>query len=210
VLLCVIVVAALPHLLLARPVSAEGNGAPPQVVHSRRVSAGISGGLGFLSGTGSELWSTGLRIGAHGFFRIAPFASIGGCFSYNRWTPDEDALIGDLDYPEFDWDVSGSLSIIEIAPAVRLFALPEEMPVQAFLQLGVGLYLIDAETTIDVSYAGESERFDDERSENKVGMSLGVGMSYRFFEILPSFTIAATEDGSTTYYSISAGASFAF
>jgi hypothetical protein len=173
--------------------------------------ASVNGGISGLTGDGSEYWNIGFTGGVNGFYQFTPYVLFGGRISYSRWTPDEDKLISDLPYTDIEWDISGSLSSIEIAPSLRLLVpMNEETPVRPFAQLGVGLYLLSADANIEATYLGDTYNFSSEESENKVGVSFGAGVDIKFIEILPMYTIVATEGESTKYYSINVGAAFPF
>jgi hypothetical protein len=178
---------------------------------ARQITVSINGGPAVLTGDGSKFWNPGFDVGLNGFYRVTPHVLCGVRFSYSRWTPDEDELTGNFGYSGIYMNVSGSQAVVEIVPALRLLApLGEESPFNFFVQAGVGLYLTSEKTTIEAAYAGQTETFEDERSENKVGMSFGAGINIGYFEILPLYTIVATDEESTRYYSINAGAVFSF
>lgn len=179
--------------------------------NAQRIAVSIDGGPAGLIGDGSELWNWGFNVGLNGFYRVTPNILCGARISYDRWTPDEDELVGNFGYAGIRMNVSGSQSVVEIAPAFRFLApASEKSSVTVFGQIGVGLYLTREKTTIQAAYAGQTETFEDERSENKVGMSFGAGINISYFEILPLYTIVATAEEQTRYYSINAGAAFSF
>ncbi len=198
-------IATLAMCLLAVPAIPEG-------VHALQGTLGMGGGITGLTGDGNEYWNAGFAAGGHALFRITPYVMAGGRISYGRWGPDEKTLVGELHYPGIVWEVTGSRTVVEIAPVVRLLApTGERSRFRLFAEIGAGLYILNSETTIMVSYAGETETFaDEETSENKIGMSFGAGIDISYFEILPLFTIVATEGASAGYYSIHAGVAFTF
>jgi hypothetical protein len=198
-------IAALVTCLLAISVIPEG-------VHALQGTFGMGGGLAGLTGDGNGYWNLGFTAGGHALFRITPRVMAGGRISYCRWGPDEKTFVGELGYPGIAWEVNGSRTAVEIAPVVRFLASARDASrFQLFAQIGAGLYILNSETTITASYAGGTETFADEgTSENKIGMSVGVGIGISYFEILPLFTIVATEGASAGYYAIHAGAAFTF
>jgi len=178
---------------------------------ARQAAFSINGGIAGLTGDGSEYWNRGFTAGGNGFFTISSYVMLGVRVSYNRWTPDDDMLVGDLGYAGIDWEVSGSRSAVEIAPSLRFLApASEASPVTFFAQIGVGLYIMDAETAITASYAGRTETYTGKRSEDRIGVTFGAGIDIGYIEILPLYTVVATDEESTGYYSISAGAVFSF
>lgn len=180
-------------------------------VHALEGTLSMGGGVAGLTGDGNEYWNVGFTAGGHALFRITPYVMAGGRISYGRWGPDEEALVGELGHPGIAWDVAGSRTAVEIAPVVRFLApTGEESSFKLFAQIGAGLYILNSETTVTASYAGQTETFADETSENKIGMSIGAGIDIGYFEILPLFTIVATEGASAGYYSIQAGAAFSY
>lgn len=182
------------------------------VTIAREIDISINGGLADLTGYGSGFWNFGFAGGLNGFFRATPKVLCGIRFSYSRWTPDEDELTGDFGYAGIDMSVSGSQSVVEIGPALRLLApVGEGSPITVFGQVGAGLYLVRGNITIEAAYAGRTETFEYyDRSENTVGASFGAGVTIGWFQILTLYTIVATEEESTRYYSINAGAAFSF
>jgi len=116
-------------------------------------------------------------------------------------------------------DVSGSISIIEIVPAVRIFpSATETQSINFFGQAGVGLFLLKAKSevsgTISDPFFGTvtiDEKVDE--SESKVGLSLGAGITVgkvgsTQIEILPLYHIVFTENESTKYFSVNVGVVF--
>jgi len=165
-------------------------------------------------GTGSEYWNPGFSIGGNAFYPVAPSLAVGGRIAYNRWTPDEEALTAPFAGYGIDWDISGSASIVEFVPAIRIAPpTPPNQSINFFGQFGFGLFQMNFTARVRGTYAGQTVETFSEDSEMKTGFSLGggitVGGGKRLgFEILPLYHIILTEGESTKYFSVAVGVVF--
>ena len=171
----------------------------------------VTGGVAGLTGDGSEYWKPGFTAGGNGFVRVTTHILMGVRISYSRWTPAEKTIFKDFGYPDIKRDISGSRSTVEIAPSVRFLApMKDAFPFEVFAHIAAGLYIIDEETTITVSFANQVDTYTDGESDKRIGVSLGVGVDIGYIEILPMITVLPGEGKPNGYYSISAGAEFSF
>lgn len=180
--------------------------------HALSGTVGVSVGPTGLTGDGNDYWRVGFSAGGTILLRITPYLMAGAHASYARFGPDEETLVGDLGYAGIRWDIDGFRSVTAIMPVVRFVAPAKaESIFRPFAQIAAGLCLLRGETTITASYAGITETFtEDEISETKFGVCFGAGFDIGRFELLPRYTVVATEGASAGYYAIHAGAVFPF
>ncbi len=184
--------------------------------YAQEMSFSANGGISKPVGDGSEYWNLGFSVGGNGFYPVSPNISIGGRIAYNKWTPDEDEIIKSVSAidPGIKWDISGSATIIEIIPSLRVLASPFiNQSVNLFGQLGLGLFLFNLESKVKGTYMGSTYDVSIDDSETKVGISIGGGLTIgekgnAQFEILPLYHIIFTEDESTKYFSVNIGVLF--
>ena len=178
--------------------------------YAQQMFYSVNIGISKATGDGSEDWNLGLCIGGNGFYPVNSNISIGGRIAYNRWTPNIDRI--EENEPSITWDASGSATIIEIVPSLRLTASASETQnVNFFGQFGTGVFLLNMDAKITGTDNGETYDLSAaNQSESKLGISLGGGLiigktGSKRFEILPLYHIIFTEDESTKYYSINIG-----
>lgn len=175
--------------------------------YAQGISFSLNGGISKAVGEGSEDWKFGISFGGNGFFPVSPNMLIGGRIAYNRWTPDVTRWEENESWAE--WEASGSATIIEIIPSIRLLApFSETRSTNFFGQAGFGLFLLNMDAKITGTSEGSKfyATFADQ-SESKTGISLGGGLSLgkrrsKRFEFLVLYHIIFTEEESTKYYSI--------
>ena len=186
------------------------------ISYAQEMSFSANGGISNPVGDGSEYWNLGVSIGGNLFRSVSPNFSFGGRVAYNRWTPDEDKLlesVAGID-PGISWDISGSATIIELVPSIRLLApMGENQSASIFGQLGLGYFLLNMNAEVKGSYLGTTHEVSMDESESEVGLSVGGGLAIgekgrTQFEILPLYHIIFTEDETTKYFSVSLGVIF--
>jgi len=177
--------------------------------YAQQMSYSVNAGISKAVGDGSEDWNLGFCISGNGFYPVTPNILIGGRIAYNRWTPNIDRI--EENEPSITWDASGSATIIEIVPSLRLTApTSETQTVNFFGQLGTGFFLLNMDAKITGTDNGNTYDLSADRSESKFGISLGGGLiigktGSKRFEILPLYHIIFTKDESTKYYSLNIG-----
>jgi len=180
---------------------------------SERIMASIGGGLSLPTGEGSEYWNTGFAIYGDVFFPVSSIVFFGGRIAYNRWTPDENELVnelrGNFDYPLSQLEVSGSATIFEITPCLRLASTSvNSSSFKFFVQMGVGLYILNIEASGRAILEGNNVDFSIDESESKFGLNIGAGAMLDVFTIYPLYNIVITEDETTKYVSVNLGVTF--
>jgi len=190
------------------------------VVHGQNQTIiGLGGGISKATGDGSEFWKMGFNINGELFQRVSENVLIGGRLTYNRWNPDEEALENEVrnEFPGFSdliFDISGSLSIIEVIPTLRLVSsVDREQQVQLFVQMGAGYYNLRSAGQVTVSYMGKSVTQSMDASESDFGFDFGAGIivggaGHTRVSVYPMYSIVLTEGESTKYFVINLGITF--
>ncbi len=163
-----------------------------------------------------EQWEWGLSLGLNGMINITNNILAGGRLGYNRWNPDDQEFLDVFDDTLIDPTVEGRASVFEIIPFLRFTTGMEDRFVNAFGQLGFGLFIIDQAVTVTGTFGEEVENvvFGPGR-ENRFGLSFGAGVSLgsaRFFtvDIYPVFNYVFLPGSDLRYLQINAGVSFGF
>jgi len=173
------------------------------------------GGISKATGDGCEYWNIGFNISGELFQEVTKNLSIGCRVAYNRWSPNEDELTNEFSgISGFRLDVSGSASIIELLPSVRLISSTSpNQKTQFFGQIGAGYYILNMETEISASYNGSSATGSIYLSENKFGINFGAGIIIASsintnLSICPMYNIIFTEQESIKYFTVNLGIIF--
>ena len=166
----------------------------------------VSGGISKMVGEGSEYWNTGFSVGGSRFYPVSSIFYLGGRFAYNRWTPNEKELTKEFAGYGIDWDISGSATIYEVVPSIRISEpMANTQSGNFFVQLGLGYFLVSLNAIVRGYYMGRSVEASIEDSGDKFGLNLGGGFfvgkigSIRF-EVLPLYYIIFTEDETSKYF----------
>ncbi|MBN1781846.1 hypothetical protein JW948_12015 [bacterium] len=165
----------------------------------------IGGGMTQLTGDGSEYFKTGFNINGNFFGKTSPTLFMGLHAAYNRVSVDEDEFLGG--YTGLGVDISGSISIIELIPSIRIVPVPRPgQSARFFIQAGGGMYLMKGES--EVSALGYS--VSTETEENEFGIQLAAGMIFgapgtTTLTVYPMYNIIFTEDESTKYFTVNLG-----
>ena len=183
---------------------------------AQQMTLDVNGGASQPIGSNYDDWETGYSLGASGFIWVAERFAIGGRFGYSKWTPNESSFseaVEDL----LNIDVSGSTTILEILPSVRIRTAYEDSPLNFFGQAGLGLYMIKTETSIKGELVGVPVEtvFDDGDWIGRFGASLGAGISIgsaRSFtiDIFPLYNLvnAGSDESAFQYFTANVGLSF--
>jgi hypothetical protein len=171
---------------------------------------GLGGGISKALGDGSEYWNLGFVVFGDVFVAASENMLIGGHVAYNRWSPNEDELLGSYaSIPGLTTDISGSASIIEIVPSIRLTTSGEGQSVKFFGQGGAGIYILKMEADASASYMGQTFSMSIDHSESKFGINVGAGLIINeIIEVYPMYNNVFTEGESTTYFSVNVGVLF--
>lgn len=178
---------------------------------------GVDGGISKSNVTGSEQWNTGVAIGINLLYAPANNIMFGIRGAYNRWSPDADSILNLLPAGLTEDDVSGSGTVWEAVPFLRIATNIPGSQVGLFGHFGAGLYFISS----DVS--GEGTTADGtpfsltviDSSDNVWGISMGLGISignlYGFgLEFLPLYHVLDINNSPIQYYTISLGLTYEF
>lgn len=165
---------------------------------------GVGVGISLPTGDGSEYWKMGFDINGEWFKQYSENLFIGGRIAYNRWSPDEDELTKDTP-SGIEWDISGSLTIIELLPSVRYVPSTNQgQQFQFFGQIGAGLYSLTANGEVKGSYYGSTVTVSADESSSDFGINFGAGaiivMGNTKFLIYPNYNIVFTDEESTKYF----------
>ncbi len=196
--ICVSVIAILSVAVLFVPADS----------YSQNLSFTAGGGISSFTGEGSEYWNMGFHLAGQGFFALTPNILVGGRVAYNRVTPDQGEYAREFDYPGLDVTVTGSGSIIELLPTVRLHTpVSPDQKISVFGQAGLGMYFATLTADMRISYAGTSWEESVSESGNDFGMCFGGGIGFAAsdnlrLELLPLYHIIFSEEESTKYFSI--------
>lgn len=176
---------------------------------------GFGGGISKATGDGSEYWKLGFSINGEFFHKVTENILIGGRVAYNRLSADEDELKKEFSgISGLSLDVSGSASIIEFIPSIRLISSPSQgQNVQVFGQLGFGYYILKMEAEASATYMGNSESFSMDETDNDFGLNIGAGIIIKKsenikFSIYPLYNFIFTEEETTKYFTINLGILF--
>ena len=170
---------------------------------------GIIGGVSVPASEGHELWNAGYTLGGHAFYQLSSTFLIGGRLAYNRWTPNEDEVLEDLQVSGDEWKISGHLTSLEVTPAIRMLA-PLGGEIRFFGQLGLGYFHLDSKATVEW-VPGDIE-VSDEDSSDEFGLNVGWGLTslgrpgFELMMVLYNFVL--TEGSTTKYLTIGAGMTF--
>ncbi len=171
----------------------------------------LGSGISKSVGDGSEYWNVGLNINWELFQKVSENLLFGGRFAYNRLSPNEDELKKEFNgNSDIDLDVSGSASIIELLPSIRIVSSKNQnQKIQFVGQIGVGCHILKRKT--EISSAGlhlMTEIFEIEFGTNfGGGIIMGISENAKL-SIYPMYNIIFTEEESTKYFALNIGISF--
>lgn len=124
----------------------------------------------------SNRWNMGFNLGVNAFWQVSDIISVGGRAAYHSWSADGDGWAEDyakdfgFGYTYNVTSSSGSQSVIEIIPSVKIATSSGDSPTKLDIQLGAGLFLVSpgdvkvsgsfrsafSSGTMDVTFMGES------------------------------------------------------
>jgi hypothetical protein len=124
----------------------------------------------------SNRWNMGFNLGLNAFWQVSEVLSLGGRIAYHSWGADADGWAEDYakDFGSgYTYTVarsSGSQSVIEIIPSLKIATSSGDSPTKLDIQLGAGIFLVSpsdvkvggsfrsafSSGTIDVTFFGES------------------------------------------------------
>ncbi|MBN1781845.1 hypothetical protein JW948_12010 [bacterium] len=164
----------------------------------------LGGGISKITGDDSEYFNMGFNGYGQLFKKYSETMYIGGRVAYNHWSINEDEFMGG--YAGMGAEVSGSVSVIELLPSIRIMPASKGGSSQFFFQAGVGLYMLKSEYDFTMSFYGYEMSESSSDSENKMGINLGAGIILNNkFSITPMYNIVFTEDESLKYFVVDVG-----
>jgi len=113
-----------------------------------------------------------------------------------------------------EWNISGSATIVDIAPIVRgLIPVGESKNINLFVQGGAGLFIVNLKAKVGGRYLWYYLEIPVEESENKFGLLIGGGLIISKgrivnFEVFPLYHITFGEDKNSYYFTINLGIGF--
>ena len=174
----------------------------------------IDGGVSQPVGTEMTHWKTGFDFGTNIFFWPVDRFGWGIRVGYDRWTPDKAKFTDDVG-PLLNSDVTGSTSIVEILPSLRLTTGYKSSGLNFFGQVGTGVYLIQAESNVTglVSGALTTIKIDNGEWIGRWGFQIGPGISLGSaqsltFDIFPLYNVVFNGNHVFQYIIANAGLSF--
>ncbi|MDP2886308.1 MAG: hypothetical protein Q8P51_14935 [Ignavibacteria bacterium] len=107
----------------------------------------------------SNRWNMGFNLGVTAFWQVSGVISLGGRVAYHSWGADADGWAEDYakdNGPSYTYAVessSGSQSVIEIVPSMKIATSSSDSPTKLDIQLGVGIFLVSpSDVTVSGSY----------------------------------------------------------
>ncbi len=180
----------------------------PTKSYSQNLSFTAGGGITSFTGEGSEYWKMGFHLAGQGFFALTPNILIGGRVAYNRISPDQNQFINDFNLGDVDIRVTGSGSIIELLPTVRVQTpVSPDQSIVVFGQGGLGMYFASLDATVEVSYENYSWKETLGESSSDFGFCFGGGVGFAAgdnirLEVLPLYHIIPGDGESTNYFTL--------
>ncbi len=170
---------------------------------------GIGVGISKTTGDFSDDFNMGFTINGEWFKQYSENLYIGGRFAYNRWSPDEDELEGNLPSGA-TFDISGGGSMIELLPSVRYVPSSNEgQQIQLYGQFGAGLYSFAWDAEVDWEYYGYSGTQKIDESASDFGINFGAGAIFvsgsRKFSIFPNYNIIFSDGETVNYFTFNLG-----
>lgn len=175
---------------------------------------GLNIGTSKLVGDGSKYYKIGFDINGYLLQKVSEDMYLGLRASYNRWSPNEDEIEDEFDIPGLDIDISGSASIIEIIPTIRIVpAFLRTGQTQFYGQLGAGYYKLYMDTEIYGSLMGYSSTSSIDESKSNFGIDFGPGVIINITKntkitLSSMYKIIYGEKESTNYFTINLGILF--
>lgn len=185
----------------------------PSISHAEGNSFWVHGGISKAVGNGSEYWKLGHSFGGTLLFRITSNFLFGGRVALNKWAPNESELTKEYRGLGIDWNVTGSASILEVVPTIRIVLVTSEAKdFNVFYQLGMGLFRLNLDVTAEAYYSNQKLEMSIRDQDYRHGLSLGAGFTLgkrgsNRFEFLPLFHFVYTEGEQTRYFSVNVGVS---
>lgn len=125
-----------------------------------------------------KYWDPGMSIGMNLMFPVHPNVLVGGSLSYHRWTPENNPGLEGA-----NWIASGSMSLYEIYPSVRLTtSVMNPGPISFYVQVGGGFAFVDNNASLFIEPVVPDPQgwyIDLIDSQMRPGISVGVGMTSR-------------------------------
>lgn len=174
----------------------------------------VNGGLSKDMRSKTEnLWKTGYNIGAHGFVSL-PGIAIGGRLAYHSWNADGDGWFKELGPGGIYTlkSVSGSQTMIEIVPSVRVAILNPPVGVRIDGQIGLGLFMVSpGDVTMTSSFRtsnSSGEQTQTFQGESLTGFGPQVALPITFLgkiEVTPLYAAYSAKGDWYNYFALNAG-----
>jgi hypothetical protein len=185
-------------------------------VHAHGLTIDIDGGVSQPVGTEMTHWRTGFDFGTDILFWPIDRLGYGLRVGYDRWIPDKTKFTDDVG-PLLNSDVTGSTSIVEIIPSLRLTTGYMSSGINFFGQVGTGVYLIRAESNVTGLVSGTltTTKIDNGEWIGRWGFQIGPGISigpakFITLDIFPLYNVVFNGDHVFQYFIGNAGISFKF
>jgi hypothetical protein len=174
----------------------------------------IDGGVSQPVGTEMTHWKTGFDFGTNVFVWPISRLGFGLRVGYDRWTPDP-AKFTDALGTLLNSDITGSTSIVEIIPSLRIATGYKSSGINFFGQVGTGIYAIRAESNVTGLVAGllSTTKIDNGEWIGRWGFQMGPGISigaadYLTVDIFPLYNVVFNGNHVFQYFIGNAGISF--
>lgn len=177
----------------------------------------INGGLSKDMRSKTEnFWKMGYNIGAHGFISL-PGIAIGGRIAYHSWSADGEGRIKEYN-PGVNYSitsVSGSQSMIEIVPSVRVALVNPPVGTRIDVQAGFGLFIVSpGDVTISGNFSVPGTTGSGSitfKSESLTGFGPQIALPFTIagkIEIMPLYAAYSAKGDWYNYYALNAGIRF--
>lgn len=177
----------------------------------------VNGGLSKDMRSKTEnFWKMGFNIGAHGFVSL-PGIAVGGRIAYHSWSADGEGRIKEYN-PGVNYtinNVSGSQSMIELVPSVRLALVNPPVGMRVDLQAGFGLFFVSpGDVTISGTFTAPGQSGSGSvtfKSESLTGFGPQVAVPFTIagkVEIMPLYAAYSAKGDWYNYYALNAGFRF--
>jgi len=182
---------------------------------SQNVSIVPNGGISKdMRSETSNRWNMGFNVGAFIYFQASDLISVGGRVAYHSWGADGEGWVKDYN-PSVNYTIqstSGSQSVIEIVPFVRIATSRSDNPVKLYVQVGGGLFLVSpGDVTVKGSFSTPSSYGTGEitfKNESMTGFGIQAGLPIsisRLLQILPIYSLYWADGDAYHHYAINIG-----
>ena len=160
----------------------------------------------------SNRWKWGFNAGVDGYLHVSEIIFVGARVSYHNWSMDAEGWAEDvLSASTGIQNSSGSESVVEVIPSLRIALLPPASPIRVDLQVGGGLIFV-SHTEVRIrrrTFSGWEESVASARSMVGTGLQAALPITLAsVIEVLPVYTLYAA--GGDPYHHIALNVGVAF